>query len=80
MQEDLEEKTNTPKLKNDKGETITSRKGIANVSVKLYAEDQLGEEVQLGARMNTERESRIVDWKNENQSSQKRLPSIASKR
>ena len=39
-----------PKVKNEKGETITSRKGIANVFgefySKLHAENQLGEEVQ----------------------------------
>ena len=60
-------------MKNDKGETITSRKGIANVFAefysKFYAEDQLGEEVQdphnSETKMNTERESRIDDVKNE---------------
>ena len=43
-------RTLIPKVKNDKGETITSRKGIANVfgefCSKKYAENQLGEEVQ----------------------------------
>ena len=58
-------KTLIPKVKDDKGETITSRKGIANVfgefHSKLHAEDQLGEEVQdphnSDTRMNIERES-----------------------
>ena len=56
-------------MQNDKGGTITSRKGIANVFdefySKLHAEDQLGEEVQdphnSETRMNTERERRIDD-------------------
>ena len=60
-------------MKNDKGETITSRKGIANVFgefySRLYVEDQLGEEVQdphkSETRMNIGRESRIDEVKNE---------------
>ena len=60
-------------MKNDKGETVTSRKRIANVFgeffSKLYAEDQLGEEVQEAhnseTRMNIERESSIDEVKNE---------------
>ena len=54
-----------------KARQITSRKGIAIVSAysKLYAEDQLGEEVQdphnSEMRMSTERESRIDNVKNE---------------
>ena len=55
-------KTLIPKVNNDKGETFTSRQGIANVfgefHSNLYAEDQLGEEVQdphnLEARMQTD--------------------------
>ena len=64
-------KTLIPKVKSDEGETITSRNGIANVSShsKLYAEDQLGEEVQdphnSEMRMSTGRESRIDNVKNE---------------
>ena len=59
------QRTLIPKVKNDKGETITSRKGIANVVgefySKLYAEHQLGEEVQdlqsLETKVNTEKKS-----------------------
>ena len=58
-------------MENGKGETITSRKGIPNVFgefySKLYAEDQLGQEVQdphnSETRMNTERESRVDEVK-----------------
>ena len=50
-----------------KGDTITSRKGIANVSgeffSKPYAENELGEKVQdpqnLETRMNTEKNTRL---------------------
>ena len=46
-----------PKVKNDKGETITSRKGIANVfgefCSKLCAETQLGDEQQESQNMET---------------------------
>ena len=66
-------KTLIPKVKNDRGETITSREGIANVFgdfyIKLHAEDQLGEEVRhphnSETRLNIERESRIDEVKNE---------------
>ena len=52
-------------MKNEKGETNTSRKGIANVFgefySKLYSGERLAEEVQdphnSETRMNTERES-----------------------
>ena len=62
------------KSKNEKGETITSRKGLANVFgefySKLYAENQLGEEVQdpqkLRKRMNTEKKSCNEDVSNGN--------------
>ena len=62
-----------PKVKNDKAETVTSRKRIANVFgeffSKLYAEDQPGEEVQdphnSETRMNVERESSIDEVRNE---------------
>ena len=62
-----------PKAKNDKGETVTSRKGVANVFGEFYsklcAENQLGEEVQdpqnLETRMNTEKKSCNEDVRNE---------------
>ena len=50
-------RTFIPKVKNDKGETITSRNGIANVFGefyrKLYDETQLGEEIQESENMET---------------------------
>ena len=60
-------------MKNDQGETITSRKGIANVFgefySKLYAEERLGEEVQdphkSETRTNTVGESCNDDEKTE---------------
>ena len=60
-------------MKNDKGETITSRKGIANVFGEfcsmLYAETQLGEEIPESQNMDTrtsnEKESCSEDVKNE---------------
>ena len=68
-------RTLIPKVKSDKGETITItwRRGIANVFgefySKLYAENQLGEDVQdpqnLETRMNTEGESCNDDVRNE---------------
>ena len=66
-------RTVVPKVKNDRGETITSRKGVANVFgafySKLYAENRLGEEVQdpqnLEIRMNTEQKSYHEDLRNE---------------
>ena len=66
-------KTPISKVKNDKGETNTSREGIAYVFgefyIKLHAEDQLGKEVlhphNSETRVNIERESRIDEVKNE---------------
>ena len=66
-------RTVVPKVKNDKGETITSRKGIANVFgpfySKLFSENRLGEEVpdpqNLETRMNTEQKSYHEDLRNE---------------
>ena len=66
-------RTLIPKVKNDKRETITSRKGIANVLgefySKLYAETQLGEETQesenMETRMSNEKKSCNEDVKNE---------------
>ena len=60
-------------MNNDKGETITSRKGIANAFGeffnKLYAETQLGEEIQESQNMETktinEEKSCNEDVKNE---------------
>ena len=62
-----------PEVKNDKGETITPRKGIAKAFgefySKLFAEERFGEEVQdphkPEARTNTEGESCNDDVKNE---------------
>ena len=62
-----------PKVKNGKGETITSRKGIANVFgefySKLHAETQLGDEVQesqnMETRMSNEKEGCSEDVKHE---------------
>ena len=62
-----------PKVKNDKCETITSRKGIANIFgefySKLYAETQLGEEAKqsqnMETRMNNEKKTCSEDVKNE---------------
>ena len=53
-------KTLIPKVKSDEGETITSRRGVANISShsKLYAEDQLGEEVQDPSQLGNENEHR----------------------
>ena len=61
------------KVKNDKGETFTSREGIANVFGevynKLHAENHVGEEVQdpqnLEPRNNTEKKSKNEDVRNE---------------
>ena len=66
-------RTHIPKVKNDKGETITSRKGIANVfgefCSKLHAENQLGQEVQDPQNqetiMNTEKKNCNEDVRNE---------------
>ena len=50
-------RTLIPKVKNDKGETIRSRKEIANVFgefySKLFAEIQLGEEAQESQNIET---------------------------
>ena len=55
-------KTLIPKVKNDKGETITSRKVIANVFgefySKLYAEDQLGEGSARPSQLGNKNEDR----------------------
>ena len=60
-------------MKNDKGETFTSREGIANVFGEFYnklpAENHVGEEVQdpqnLEPRNNTEKKSKNEDVRNE---------------
>ena len=60
-------------MNNDKGETITSRKGIANVCgdlySKLYAKTQRGEEAQesqnMGTKSDKEKKSCSEDVKNE---------------
>ena len=75
-------------MKNDKGETITYRKGIANVFGefygKLFAENQLAEEVtNLEPRMNTEKKSCNEDVRMKYQSSHTmkyKLPLITSKK
>ena len=65
-------RTLIPKVKNEKSETITSRKRIANVFgefySQLYAEKRFGEEVQnphKSRTTNTEGESCNDDEKNE---------------
>ena len=66
-------RTLIPKVRNDTGKTITSRKGIATVFgefySKIYAEHQLGEEVQdpqnLETRINTEKKSCNEEVRNE---------------
>ena len=81
-------RTLIPKVKNDKAETITSRKGIANVLGEFYsnlfAENQLAEEVtNLEPRMNTEKKSCNEDVRMKHQSSHTmkyKLPLITSKK
>ena len=65
-------RTLIPKVKNDKGETITSRKGIANVFGELYsklqAENHFGQEVQnlqKETRRNTKKKSYNEEVRNE---------------
>ena len=66
-------RTFIPKVKNDTGESIISRKGTANVfgefCSKLYAETQIGKEVEesqnTGTRMNNEKKSCSEDVQNE---------------
>ena len=62
-------KNTHPERENDKGETITSRKRIANVFGEFYskknAENQLEDPRNLETRVNTERESCYEDVRNE---------------
>ena len=89
MHKNLEGKrTLTPKVKNDDGETITSRKGIANVFGEFYSNlfaKTQGDEVQQSQNMETrtsnEKESCSEDM--EHQSSHKmtyKLPLINSRK
>ena len=85
------EKNAYPESENDNGETITSRKGIANVFgelySKLYAETQPGEEGQelqnMETKMDNEKKATAKAWEMKYQGSHKKkykLPLTNSKK